>query len=306
MQARSVAVLYGGWSAEREVSLVSGKAVAMALRDRGHRVQLIDVGRDLDALLRALRPAPDVVFNALHGKGGEDGTVQGVLDMLGLPYTHSGVRASAIAMSKPLTKLVLASAGVRTVRGAVAPPQQVAERHLLEPPYVVKPAEEGSSVGVRIVRANDNAPPIDLGSWHFGDALVEEYIPGRELTVGVMGDRALTVTEVTHSHAFFDYEAKYTEGHAVHTLPARVPDAVFAEAMRLALLAHRTLGCRGISRTDFRWDDSRPGTEGLYFLEINTQPGFTPISLVPEQARYVGVDFADLCEWLLEDAACGR
>ncbi|MGO4725013.1 MULTISPECIES: D-alanine--D-alanine ligase [unclassified Inquilinus] len=303
---KTVAVLHGGWSAEREVSLVSGKAVAAALRDRGHRVDLIDVTRDLEALLRALRPAPEVVFNALHGKGGEDGTIQGVLDMLGLPYTHSGLRPSAIAMSKPATKQVVAAVGIRTARGVVATPQQVVERHLFEPPYVVKPAEEGSSVGVRIVRANDNAPAIDLGAWHFGDALVEEYIPGRELTVGVMGDRALTVTEIAHSHAFFDYEAKYTEGHAVHTLPARVPDLVFTEAMRQALLAHRTLGCRGISRSDFRWDDTKPGAEGLVFLELNTQPGFTPISLVPEQAKHVGIGFADLCEWLLGEAACDR
>jgi len=303
---KTVAVLHGGWSAEREVSLVSGKAVAAALRDRGHRVDLIDVTRDLEALLRALRPAPDVVFNALHGKGGEDGTIQGVLDMLRLPYTHSGLRPSAIAMSKPATKQVVGAVGIRTARGVVATPQQVVERHLFEPPYVVKPAEEGSSVGVRIVRANDNAPAIDLGAWHFGDALVEEYIPGRELTVGVMGDRALTVTEIAHSHAFFDYEAKYTEGHAVHTLPAQVPDLVFTEAMRQALLAHRTLGCRGISRSDFRWDDTKPGAEGLVFLELNTQPGFTPISLVPEQAKHVGIGFADLCEWLLGEAACDR
>lgn len=303
---KAVAVLHGGWSAEREVSLVSGRAVAAALRERGHRVDLIDVSRDLEALLRALRPAPDIVFNALHGKGGEDGTIQGVLDMLGLPYTHSGVRPSAIAMSKPATKQVLGAVGVRTARGVVAKPERVIEGHLIEPPYVVKPAAEGSSVGVRIVRANDNAPPIDLASWHFGDALVEEYVPGRELTVGVMGDRALTVTEITHSHAFFDYEAKYTEGHAVHTLPARIPEPVFAEAMRLALLAHRTLGCTGISRSDFRWDESKPGVAGLYFLELNTQPGFTPISLVPEQAKHVGIGFADLCEWLLEDAACDR
>jgi D-alanine-D-alanine ligase len=303
---KTVAVLHGGWSAEREVSLVSGKAVAAALRGRGHRVDLIDVSRDVEALLRALRPAPDVVFNALHGKGGEDGTIQGVLDMLGLPYTHSGVRPSAIAMSKPVTKQVVGAVGIRTARGVVATPQQVVERHLIEPPYVVKPAEEGSSVGVRLVRSNDNAPAIDLDAWGFGDALVEEYIPGRELTVGVMGDRALTVTEIAHSHAFFDYEAKYTEGHAVHTLPARVPNIVFTEAMRQALLAHQTLGCRGISRSDFRWDDSKPDADGLVFLELNTQPGFTPISLVPEQAKHVGIDFADLCEWLLEAAACDR
>jgi len=303
---KRVLVLMGGWSAEREVSLSSGTEVARALMESGYRVDTLDVTRDVGRLMAALSPKPDVVFNALHGKGGEDGTIQGVLDMLGLPYTHSGVRPSAIAMSKPATKQVVAAVGIRTARGVVATPQQVVERHLIEPPYVVKPAEEGSSVGVRIVRANDNAPAIDLGSWHFGDALVEEYIPGRELTVGVMGDRALTVTEIAHSHAFFDYEAKYTEGHAVHTLPARVPEIVFTEAMRQALLAHRTLGCRGISRSDFRWDDSKPGADGLVFLELNTQPGFTPISLVPEQARHVGIDFADLCEWLLEAAACDR
>lgn len=303
---KTVAVLHGGWSAEREVSLVSGRAIAAALEGRGHRVRLIDVTHDLDALLRALQPRPDVVFNGLHGKGGEDGTIQGVLNVLGLPYTHSGVRASSIAMSKPVTKQILAAVGIRSARGVTAAPEEVVARHLLEPPYVVKPAAEGSSVGVRIVRPNDNAPTIDLGAWGYGDALVEEYVPGRELTVGVMGDRALTVTEIAHSHAFFDYEAKYTEGHAVHTLPAPVPEPVFAEAMRLALLAHQTLGCRGISRSDFRWDDQKPGTEGLYFLELNTQPGFTPISLVPEQARHLGIDFAALCEWLVEDAACDR
>jgi D-alanine-D-alanine ligase len=299
---RRVAVLHGGWSAERAVSLVSGRAVAAALAEGGHDVALIDVSRDLRALVRALDPAPEVVFNALHGHGGEDGTIQGVLEMLGLAYTHSGVLASAVAMDKPMAKKLMAAAGARVATGLVASPEDVAARHLMEPPYVVKPAAEGSSVGVRIVRADDNMPPIDVAGWSFGDVLVERYVPGRELTVGVMGDRALTVTEIVHSHGFFDYEAKYTAGHAAHVLPAEVPPAVVEEALRVALLAHRTLGCRGISRTDFRWDDSCPGAEGLIFLEINTQPGFTPISLVPEQAAAAGISFAALCDWLVEEA----
>lgn len=302
---RTVAVLKGGWSAEREVSLVSGEACAAALRNCGYDVTVIDVTRDLPALIAALTPPPDVVFNGLHGRGGEDGTVQAVLDMLGIPYTHSGLRASALAMSKELTKRLLATAGVRSPNGIVASPVDVAERHLLEPPYVVKPAAEGSSVGVRIVRPDDNARPLDLENWSFGrDVLVEDYIPGRELTVGVMGDRALTVTEIEHSHGFFDYDAKYVEGHAVHRIPAPIPDDVADEALRIALLAHTMLGCRGISRSDFRYDDTRPGVGGLYFLEINTQPGFTPISLVPEQAQYMGVPFDDLCRWLVENAQC--
>jgi D-alanine-D-alanine ligase len=299
-----VAILHGGWSAEREVSLVSGGAVRAALEPRGHACRMIDVGRDLRALLRALDPAPDVVFNVLHGRGGEDGTIQAVLDMLGLPYTHSGLRASAIAMAKPVTKRLLATVGIRSAHGIVSTPEAVAAAHPMEPPYVVKPAEEGSSVGVRIVRPNDNQPPIDVGGWTFGEVLVERYVPGRELTVGIMGDRALTVTEIVHSHGFFDYEAKYTAGHATHLLPAAIPGAVFDLAMEWALLAHRTIGCRGVSRSDFRWDDGLPGTEGLFFLETNTQPGFTPISLVPEQAAHVGVDFGDLCEWLIEEATC--
>lgn len=303
--AKRIAILHGGWSAERPVSLVSGAAVAEALKERGHDSYLIDVTRDLPALIDALTPRPSIVFNALHGHGGEDGTIQGVLDMLGLPYTHSGLLPSAIAMSKPVTKRLLAAHGVRSPKGIVAPRDHVATSHVMPPPYVVKPAAEGSSFGVRMVGPNDNAPPLDVKGWTFGeDVLVEEYIPGRELTVGVMGDRALTVTEITHQHGFFDYDAKYTAGHAVHVLPARIPQDVFDEAMRVALLAHQALGCAGISRSDFRYDDSRPGLEGLHFLEINTQPGFTPISLVPEQAAHVGVSFADLCEWLMENATC--
>ncbi len=302
--AKEVAILQGGWSAEREVSLMSGAAVREALQSRGWTCRMIDVTRDLRALLAALDPAPDVIFNVLHGRGGEDGTVQGVLDMLGVPYTHSGLRASAIAMAKPVAKRLLVTAGIRSAAGVEVAPETLAAGHPMAPPYVVKPAEEGSSVGVRIVRPNDNAPPIDLGTWHYGEVMVEAYVPGRELTVGVMGDRALTVTEIVHSHGFFDYEAKYTAGHATHVLPAEVPKPIFDLACEWALLAHRTIGARGISRSDFRWDDSLPGTEGLFFLEINTQPGFTPISLVPEQAQHVGVSFPALCEWLIEEATC--
>ncbi len=303
--AKHVAVLMGGWSAERQVSLVSGEAAAQALAEEGYRVTAIDVGRDLQALLAALTPPPNVAFNALHGQGGEDGVIQGVLEILRIPYTHSGVAASAAAMNKPMTKRLLGTVGIRSPEGIVAGAREVAARHVMRPPYVVKPAAEGSSVGVRLVHEAGNAPPLDLAHWPFGDTvLVEEYIPGRELTVGVMGDRALTVTEIRHSHGFFDYDAKYTKGHAVHELPAPLPAAVFEAVLDQAVLAHRTLGCAGVSRSDFRYDDTRPGVDGLYFLEINTQPGFTPVSLVPEQAEHVGIPFRELCAWLVETATC--
>jgi D-alanine-D-alanine ligase len=302
---KHVAVLMGGWSAEREVSLVSGLACAKALEELGYRVTTIDVARDLAALVAALTPLPDAVFNALHGRGGEDGVIQGALEMLGVPYTHSGVAASAVAMHKVLTKRVLADIGVRSPEFVVAPAREAAAGHVLPPPYVVKPLAEGSSVGVAIVHDGERPPALAAEDWGFGaEVLVERYIPGRELTVGVMGDRALTVTEIEHASGFFDYQAKYAAGHAQHYLPAPVPEPVFDAAMAQALQAHRALGCAGISRSDFRYDDGRPGTEGLYFLEINTQPGFTPISLVPEQAEHCGIGFADLCAWLVEGAAC--
>ncbi len=305
LRSRRVVVLMGGWSAERQVSLVSGQACAQALAECGHEVVPVDLSRDLGALLAALEPRPEVVFNALHGQGGEDGVIQGVLEMLGLRYTHSGVAASAIAMDKPLTKQIVGAAGVRTVPGRVVTAREAASRDVMEPPYIVKPAAEGSSVGIRLVREHDNAAPVDPEDWPFGTkVLVERYIPGRELTVGVMGERALTVTEIRHSHGFFDYEAKYTKGHATHILPAPVPRSVFDQAMEWALLVHQTLGCAGISRSDFRWDDRLPGTEGLYFLEVNTQPGFTPISLVPEQAQHLGIAFGELCSWIVEEALC--
>lgn len=304
---KHVAVLMGGWSAEREVSLVSGAGVAKALEEEGYRVTAVDVQRDLDGLVRALSdPRPDVVFNALHGRGGEDGTIQGVLDFLGIPYTHSGVRASAIAMDKALTKALLGTVGIRSPKGLVlSRGELVGGAHPMPAPYIVKPVDEGSTVGVTLVREGRNSPVGD--AWTFGErALVEEYIPGRELTVGVMGDRALTVTEIVFQAQVYDYTAKYSAGHAVHTLPADVPPEVADEAKRLAVLAHQTLGCQGVTRSDFRWDDRKPGTEGLYFLEINNQPGMTPMSLVPEQATHLGISYGALVAWMVEDAACRR
>ncbi|MCA8931787.1 MAG: D-alanine--D-alanine ligase [Rhodospirillaceae bacterium] len=299
-----VAVLMGGWSSERRVSLVSGAACAEALRSGGFRVTEIDMERpDLAALLAALTPAPDVVFNALHGRGGEDGVIQGALELMGVPYTHSGVAASAIAMDKPLTKAVMASAGMRVPEGTVVAAAEVAVRHVMEPPYVVKPADEGSSVDVHLVLEGSNAVGVPELAGKQGRVLVERYIPGKELTVGVMGDRALAVTEVRYDHGFFDYDAKYVAGHAVHVLPADVPAEIHDRVMEWALLAHTTLGCAGISRSDFRWDESE-GLAGVHFLEVNTQPGFTPISLVPEQAALLGIGFGDLCRWLVEEAQC--
>lgn len=302
--ATHVAVLMGGWSAEREVSLVSGAAVARALEERGYRVTAVDVQRDLEGLMKALTPRPDAVFNALHGRGGEDGTVQGVLEFLGVPYTHSGVLASAVAMDKPTTKEVLRARGVRSPEGMVVRAADILAADPLPRPYVVKPTNEGSTVGVRLVREGDNAPAIDDALAAEKVVLVERFIPGRELTVGVMGGRPLGVTEIRYGAELFDYTAKYTAGHAVHHLPAPVPQAVADLAMEYAVVAHEALGCEGVSRSDFRWDDGRPGTEGLYFLEINAQPGMTPLSLVPEQAAAVGVTFNDLVVWMVENARC--
>lgn len=302
---KHIAVLMGGWSAEREVSLSSGASVARALEAEGYTVTSIDVQRDLAGLMAALSdPRPDAVFNALHGRGGEDGTIQGVLEFMGLPYTHSGVLASAVAMDKPMTKRILETAGVRSPKGLVLEKGTLTgESHPMPPPYIVKPVDEGSTVGLALVREGENAPAGE--AWTFGArALVEEYIKGRELTVGVMGDKALAVTEIDFAADIFDYTAKYTAGHAVHVLPAPIPDEVAAEAKRVAVLAHQTLGCRGVSRSDFRWDDSKPGVEGLYFLEINNQPGMTPLSLVPEQAAHVGLSYGALVSWLVEHAAC--
>ena len=300
-----VAVLHGGISVEREVSLASGAQVVRALAGLGHQVVPVDVGPDLRAMLAALDPAPDVVFNALHGRFGEDGTIQGVLDLLGIPYTHSGVRASALAMDKPAAKAVFAAAGLPVPAGRVIDVADLAATDPLPAPYVVKPLNEGSSVGVAIVRAGDNRRRTIAAEWRFGaQAIVEEYIPGRELTVGVLGTRALTVTEIIAREEFYDYEAKYAPGGSRHVLPARVHATAQAQAMAMALAAHRALGCRGATRADFRYDDTGGEPGRLVLLEVNTQPGLAPTSLLPEQAAHVGIGFPQLCAWMLEHAAC--
>jgi len=299
--SKHVAVLMGGWSAEREVSLDSGKACARALSESGFTVSEIDVTPNLRDLIDKLDPKPDAVFNALHGRVGEDGTIQGVLNILGIPYTHSGLLASAVAMDKPLAKELFAARGIRCPRGQVVDPAEVQKEHPIERPYVVKPAREGSSVGVTIVREGDNGPVLD--GWEYGDVLAEQYVPGRELTVAVMAGRALGVTELRPHEGFYNYEAKYTEGKTTHLCPAPLPPEIEVLIKDWAERAHDALGCRGISRSDFRWDD-RQGEEGVYLLEVNTQPGMTALSLVPEQAAYVGVSFPDLVRWMVENAAC--
>jgi D-alanine-D-alanine ligase len=303
---KRIAVLKGGWSPEREVSLNSGAACATALRSKGYDVTEIDAGRDLAARLQELRP--DAVFNALHGQWGEDGCVQGLLEVMGVPYTHSGVLTSSLAMDKQRTKLVLRSAGVPSPEGRITSRHEAAGGHVMEPPYVIKPNAQGSSVGVHIIRKGDNRPPAELGSdkWTLGDeVLVEKFIPGRELTVAVMGDRPLCVTEITTELAFYDYEAKYAPGGSRHVLPAQIPPVIEERCLDLALHAHRALGCRGVSRSDFRYDPTA-ATEQVYFLEINTQPGMTATSLTPEQAAHCGISFPELCAWIIEDASCLR
>lgn len=310
MKHTRIAVLKGGWSPEREVSLNSGAAVGRALREAGYEAIEIDARyeerRDLAARLK--EAGPDAVFNALHGQWGEDGCVQGLLEVMGLPYTHSGVLASALAMDKQRAKLVLADVGVPSPEGRIVTRSEAAGGHIMAPPYVIKPNAQGSSVGVFIVRKGDNRPPAELTSekWALGEeVLVEKFIPGRELTVAVMGDRALCVTEITTNLAFYDYEAKYAAGGSRHILPAELPTAVTERCLDLALRAHQALGCRGVSRSDFRYDETAKG-EQVFFLEINTQPGMTGTSLTPEQAAHCGVTFANLCAWLVEDASCRR
>ncbi len=303
---KRIAVLKGGWSPEREVSLNSGVEAAKALTEAGYEAIEIDVGRDLAARLCEMKP--DVVFNALHGQWGEDGCVQGLLEVLGLPYTHSGVLASALAMDKQRAKAVFEEAGIPSPPGIIVSRKDVAGGHVMDAPYVIKPNAQGSSVGVYIIRAGDNRPPAELASkeWALGeDVLVEKFIPGRELTVAVLGDRALCVTEITTSLIFYDYEAKYADGGSKHVLPADLPEMVTERCLDLALRAHQSLGCRGLSRADFRYDESAEG-EQLFCLEVNTQPGLTATSLAPEQAASRGISFPDLCAWMTEDASCPR
>ena len=300
-----VAVLMGGVSAEREVSLVSGEACARALEERGYRVSRVDAARDLAAQLVELRP--DRVFNALHGRMGEDGRVQGLLDLMGLPYTHSGVLASAVAMDKPLAKLVFEGIGLRCAEGVETTLGSLDDGLPLPAPVVVKPAAEGSSIGVTILLEDDPRPIFarnDLD--RSARVLVERYVPGRELTCGVMGSRPLAVTEIKPAQGFYDYRAKYTDGCAVHHVPAQLPEPVYDRVMDWALRAHRALGCRGVSRADFRFNPDEGDGEGLYILEVNTQPGMTPLSLVPEQAAHCGITFGELVDWLVTEATCDR
>ena len=304
--SKRIAVLHGGISAEREVSLVSGRECGAALTEAGFTVDMVDVTDDLGALIAALTPAPDAVFNALHGRWGEDGCVQGLLELLHIPYTHSGVMASALAMDKDMAKRVFAAKGLRCAESVVATREQILAADPLPRPYVVKPVAEGSSVGVRIVQEGDNEPPLGAEEpWQSSQPImVERFIPGRELTVSVMGERALAVTELKPKQGFYNYEAKYTEGKTVHEIPAELPEPVYEEALTSALEAHRALGCRGVSRADFRYDDTPGGDGQLYLLEVNTQPGMTPLSLVPEQAAHLGIGFSELCAWLVENARC--
>ena len=301
----SVAVLYGGVSAERDVSLTSGRQVIAALREAGFEVRPVEVGWDLGAILQALTPPPDAVFNALHGRFGEDGAIQGVLDWLGIPYTHSGVRASALAMDKVAAKAVFAAAGLPVAQGRLVDIAALEAADPMPRPYVVKPVNEGSSVGVEILRDGDNRRADMARAWKFGPAaMVEEYIPGRELTVAVLEDRALAVTEIVASHSFYDYQSKYADGGSRHVIPAAIDPVTYAQALEMALTAHRALGCRGASRADFRYDDITETTGRLVLLEVNTQPGLTPTSLLPEQAAHLGISFSELCTWMVEHATC--
>lgn len=301
-----VAVLMGGWSAEREVSLSSGKECADALEAEGFRITRVDVDRSIAAVLTELQP--DVCFNALHGKWGEDGCVQGLLEILGIPYTHSGVRASAIAMNKKATKDIVARHGVPVAKATLVPRDEAAERHAMEPPYVAKPIAEGSSVGVVIVKAGANRPPEAvrrIATTNDGEIMVEEYVAGRELTCSVIRDEPTAIIDIVAAGhlEFYDYEAKYAPGGSRHILPADIPTALTEAIRQHTLTAHQVLGCRGVSRSDFRWDEA---TGTLAFLEINTQPGMTPTSLVPELGAHAGLDFQKLLRWLVEDASVDR
>jgi len=305
--AKHVAVLMGGWSSERPVSLSSGNGCADALEEAGYRVTRLDVGRDVAEVLAALKP--DVAFNALHGPFGEDGCVQGILEVLGIPYTHSGVLASALAMNKPRAKDVMRAAGIPVAESILIHRLEAARAHAMEPPYVVKPPNEGSSFGVLIVREDARHPPQQLfaDDWPHGEfVMVERFVDGRELTCGVRGDQAMDVIEIVTDHRFYDYEAKYAAGGSRHVLPAKILPNIYQNVRMLALRAHQALGCRGVSRADFRFDDRPEGTGAIACLEVNTQPGMTPTSLVPEMAAYGGISFPALVTWMVEDASCGR
>lgn len=304
---KHVAVLKGGWSNERPVSLVSGRECANALRRAGYRVTEIDVGRNLANVLLELKP--DVAFNALHGPFGESGMVQGLLELLQVPYTHSGVLASALAMDKHQAKIMLKAAGVPVTDHVIVSRAEAARAHVMAPPYVIKPIAEGSSFGVFIVKGDSSHPPQEIlrEDWNCGEeVMVERYIPGRELTCAVMGDVALGVTEIVTDLNFYNYEAKYAAGGSRHIIPAPVKPKIYDKVQKLSLAAHAALGCRGVTRTDFRYNDAAGEDGELVCLEINTQPGMTPTSLAPEQAAHAGHSFEELVSWMVEDASCNR
>jgi D-alanine-D-alanine ligase len=294
----------GGISSEREVSIASGIAVTKALEKTDYIVTTIDVNRDLKTLIDTIEAKkPLVVFNALHGRFGEDGSIQGILDIMNIPYTHSGICASALSMNKPIAKSIFASVGIRVPDWKIVKKSQVLIDDVLPRPYVIKPLNEGSSVGIYIV--SDDKTSFKDENWSFGNlVLVERFIPGRELTVSVMGNKALAVTEIISEHKFYDYKSKYTLGKSKHIIPAPLPTEIYKEAMQTAIKAHQTLGCRGISRADFRYDDTEDEQGKLYLLEVNTQPGMTLTSLVPEQAIYSGINFTQLVTWMVENAQC--
>ena len=303
---KTVALLLGGWSSEREVSLMKGKHVEKALIEGGYKVKVIDVSSDLQKLIKELTPKPDVVFNNLYGRGGEDGTIQSLLDVLGIPYTHSGALASAVGMDKVMTKRLAESVGVRTSVGKVASKKDILAETVMPRPYVVKPINEGSSVGVRIILEGENQQPIDESSWTFGEtALVEKYVPGREIHVAVLDGKAQSVTEIfVHGHRFFDYEAKYHDTSTELVTPADVPEIVAKTAMDYAEKVYNVLGCAGIARADLRYDDSKPNGDGVYLLEINTMPGLSPGSIAVIQPEHNGMSYVQLCSHLVETASC--
>tara|TARA_R110002124_G_scaffold36451_15_gene117453 strand:- start:8693 stop:9613 length:921 start_codon:yes stop_codon:yes gene_type:complete len=305
--SKHVAVLMGGWSNERPVSLSSGRECAQALRNAGYQVTEVDVGRDIANVLSALKP--DVAFNALHGPFGESGMMQGVLELLGIPYTHSGVLASALAMDKHQAKIVMKAAGVPVTDHVVVSRAEAGRAHVMAPPYVIKPIADGSSFGVFIVKSDTSHPPQEIlrEDWNSGEELmVERYIPGRELTCSVMGDVALGVTEIVIEQGFYNYEAKYAKGGSTHIIPAQLKPNVYDKVQKLSLAAHAALGCRGVTRCDFRYNDAAGEDGELVCLEINTQPGMTQTSLVPEQALHAGHSFEELVSWMVEDASCNR
>ncbi len=308
MKEKHVAVLMGGLSSERPVSLSSGNACASALEAVGYKVTRVDVGRDVGSVLAELKP--DVCFNALHGPFGEDGTIQGILEYLAIPYTHSGVLASALAMNKVLAKKIAKASGIPVAESKIIDRFAVGDKHPMKPPYVVKPVNEGSSFGVVIVKEGQSHPPqiVSSAEWKYGErVMVERYVHGRELTCAVMGDVALGVTEIIPTgHSFYDYDSKYVAGGSKHECPAKVSPNIYQKIQTLALRAHQAIGCRGVSRSDFRYDDRHSENGEVIWLEVNTQPGMTPTSLVPEIAAHAGHSFGDLLSWMVEDASCLR